>query len=78
MGGSVTTTGRKLRENIFGLRSAAFEVRYDPGAEAFDFITQGYGHGVGMSQVGAKHLANDGWDHVEILEHYYTGAQVTS
>ena len=78
VGGSVTTTGRKLRENIFGLRSAAFEVRYDPGAEAFDFITQGYGHGVGMSQVGAKHLANDGWDHVEILEHYYTGAQVTS
>ncbi len=78
VGGSVTTTGRKIRENILGLRSTAFEVRYDPGAEAFDFTTRGYGHGVGMSQVGAKRLANAGWDHAAILEHYYTGAEVTS
>ena len=75
IGGTVTTTGRKLRENIFGLRSAAFEIEYDPGADRFTFTTRGYGHGVGMSQVGAKHLANDGWDHTEILEHYYSGAQ---
>lgn len=74
---AVTTTGRKLRESVFSLRSTAFEVRYDPGAESFDFITQGYGHGVGMSQVGAKYYANQGWDHVEILEHYYPGAIVT-
>ena len=78
MGGTVTTTGRKIRENILGLRSTAFEVRYDPGAAAFDFTTRGYGHGVGMSQVGAKHLANAGWDHTAILEHYYSGAEVTS
>lgn len=75
IGGTVTTTGRKLRENIFGLRSAAFEIEYDPGTDRFTFTTRGYGHGVGMSQVGAKHLANDGWDHTEILEHYYSGAQ---
>lgn len=75
IGGTVTTTGRKLRENIFGLRSAAFEIQYDSGADRFAFTTRGYGHGVGMSQVGAKHLANDGWDHTEILEHYYSGAQ---
>ena len=74
---AVTTTGRKLRESVFSLRSTAFEVRYDPGAESFDFITQGYGHGVGMSQVGAKYYANQGWDHVEILEHYYPGATVS-
>ena len=78
VGGTVTTTGRKIRENILGLRSTAFEVRYDPGAAAFDFTTRGYGHGVGMSQVGAKHLANAGWDHTAILEHYYSGAEVTS
>ena len=74
---AVTTTGRKLRESVFSLRSTAFEVRYDPGAESFDFITQGYGQGVGMSQVGAKYYANQGWDHVEILEHYYPGATVS-
>lgn len=76
IGGTVTTTGRKLRENVFGLRSAAFEVAYDAGADRFTFTTRGYGHGVGMSQVGAKRLASAGWNHIEILEHYYSGAEV--
>ena len=72
----VVTTGRNLRENILGLRSTAFEVQYDPGADAFDFTTWGYGHGVGMSQVGAKYYAQEGWSYVDILEHYYSGASV--
>ena len=72
----VTTTGRNLRENILGLRSTAFDIRYDPGAEAFEFTTRGYGHGVGMSQVGAYYCAQNGWDYVEILEYYYSGAYV--
>lgn len=76
IGGTVTTTGRKLRENVFGLRSAAFEVAYDAGTDRFTFTTRGYGHGVGMSQVGAKRLASAGWNHIEILEHYYSGAEV--
>lgn len=76
IGGTVTTTGRKLRENVFGLRSAAFEVSYDAGTDRFTFTTRGYGHGVGMSQVGAKRLASAGWNHIEILEHYYSGAEV--
>lgn len=29
-----------------------------------------------MSQVGAGYYAKQGWDHVEILEHYYSGAVV--
>ncbi len=79
-GDAIQITGRVMREKImdFGLRSASFEVSYSSDTDKFTFTTYGYGHGVGMSQVGAKHLANDGWDHVEILEHYYTGAQVTS
>ena len=72
----VTTTGRNLRENILGLRSTAFDIRYDPGADAFEFTTRGYGHGVGLSQVGAYYCAKNGWDYVEILEYYYPGTQV--
>jgi stage II sporulation protein D len=40
------------------------------------FAGQGYGHGVGMSQSGAKGMAQNGYTYDEILEYYYTGAQV--
>lgn len=38
----------------------------------FTFYVFGYGHGVGMSQVGADYLAkNEGMSYAEILAHYY-------
>lgn len=37
----------------------------------FTFYVFGYGHGVGMSQTGANHLASLGWSWAEILSHYY-------
>ncbi len=37
----------------------------------FTFYVFGYGHGVGMSQVGANYLAQQGWTAAEILAHYY-------
>ncbi len=79
IGGSsgVKTTGRNLRENILGLRSTAFEIDYDSGSDTFEFTTRGYGHGVGLSQVGAYLYAQDGWDYIEILEHYYPGTEVS-
>lgn len=36
----------------------------------------GYGHGIGMSQSGAKGMAEAGFDYEEILKHYYTGVEV--
>jgi stage II sporulation protein D len=39
---------------------------------------EGWGHGVGMSQWGARIMAEDGASHAEILEHYYSGAVVAS
>lgn len=33
----------------------------------------GYGHGVGMSQAGAKYMALDGKDYIDILDLYYNG-----
>lgn len=77
--GSVTTTGRNLRESVLGtttLRSVAFEVYYDADGDKFVFTTWGYGHGVGLSQVGAKLMADDGYNYIEILESYYPGAEV--
>ncbi len=71
-------TGRKVREGLLQskIRSAAFEVEYDSSNEVFIFTTFGYGHGVGMSQLGANYYAQQGWSYDEILEHYYSGARV--
>ncbi|PHV71880.1 hypothetical protein CS063_03075 [Sporanaerobium hydrogeniformans] len=37
---------------------------------------QGFGHGVGMSQSGAKGMAKAGYNYREIIEYYYTGVRV--
>ena len=71
--------GRVVRENLLQskIRSAAFTVEYDESAEVFIFTTYGYGHGVGMSQLGANYYAKQGWTYDEILEHYYSGTKVS-
>jgi stage II sporulation protein D len=46
-------------------------------SEIFTFRGAGIGHGVGMSQYGAKHMAEDGKSCEEILKHYYTGIDIT-
>lgn len=74
--GNVTTTGRNLRENVLSLRSHAFEIEYDEAGRIFTFTTYGYGHGVGMSQAGANFYAQQGWDYIDILTHYYSGTTV--
>lgn len=45
----------------------------DPSKKIY-FVGQGFGHGIGMSQYGAKNMANDGKSYEEILLHYYQGA----
>jgi len=48
-----------------------------PSDDEFLFVGSGFGHGVGMSQWGAKAYADDGWDYRDILLHYYRGADLT-
>lgn len=68
-----TVQGTTLRKAL-GLRSACFTVAYQSGT--FSFTTKGYGHGVGMSQWGAKALAEQGADYRAILVHYYPGTEL--
>lgn len=37
---------------------------------------KGYGHGVGMSQYGAKGMAEAGFKYTDILKYYYTGVDI--
>lgn len=42
----------------------------------FTFVGQGWGHGVGMSQTGARGMADAGFSYRSILTYYYTGTQI--
>lgn len=71
--GDVTLSGRQLREALgeSTLRSTLFELRGGQGD--FVFVGSGSGHGVGMSQWGARALAQRGEDYRSILEAFYPG-----
>ncbi len=71
--GSVTMTGRELR-SLFGLSSSKFDVSVED--DKLVFISNGYGHGVGLSQYGANGMGEKGYRYDQILEHYYTGIQL--
>lgn len=73
-----TIDGRVIRETVLGysLKSAAFELKYDKNSDKFIFTTYGHGHGVGMSQYGAKALAENGYSYKQILQHYFTGVEI--
>ncbi|MDR1066317.1 MAG: SpoIID/LytB domain-containing protein [Clostridiales bacterium] len=44
--------------------------------DSVTFIGKGWGHGVGMSQYGAKGMAEEGYSYDQILRHYFTGIEV--
>ena len=46
------------------------------GKTEFTFEGRGYGHGVGMSQWGAKEMADQGFTYKDILSYYYRGTRV--
>jgi len=56
------------------LKSTLFEVKRE-GA-AFVFRGAGFGHGVGMCQLGAIGMAEAGKTHDVILGHYYRGTHL--
>lgn len=73
-----TIDGRTIREKVLGysLKSAAFDLKYDKSSDKFIFTTYGHGHGVGLSQYGAKALAENGYTYKQILQHYFTGVEI--
>ena len=71
--GDKTYTGEQLRKRL-GLRSTMFRITKTDNGLCFD--TEGYGHGVGMSQYGADIMAKQGKTTAQILLHYYTGVKI--
>lgn len=60
--------------NKLGLRSTDFNLTQVGTNVIID--TKGYGHGVGMSQYGALGMAKEGYNYKQILEYYYSGAEI--
>ncbi|MBC7542612.1 MAG: SpoIID/LytB domain-containing protein [Candidatus Sericytochromatia bacterium] len=80
-GGTATFEASKLRFAI-GLHSTFFNVG-KAGAQAhglagtgayFQFAGRGWGHGLGMSQWGARGMADKGFTYKQILSHFYPGS----
>jgi len=64
------------------LKSSAFTVETKnvrngvPGR--FILHGRGWGHGVGLCQIGAAVMGEQGYSYKQILKHYYTGAEISS
>lgn len=56
------------------LRSTHFALR-DLGS-SYEFTGQGWGHGVGLCQYGARGMSMQGFSGPEILQYYYPGAEL--
>lgn len=73
----VTATG--LEERIINqpILTSTEIIPVDVGIPTeYIFTGTGYGHGVGMSQYGAKGMAEAGYNYEQILKHYFTGTTV--
>ncbi|HOU53784.1 MAG TPA: SpoIID/LytB domain-containing protein [Myxococcota bacterium] len=68
----------RIRKALGGLRSSlvVFERAREGGQEGFRFTGGGFGHGVGMCQVGAIGRAQAGQDAATILKAYYPGTEL--
>ena len=75
---SLNINGKKFKgseiKSIFKLRSTSFSIEIKE--DKVNFIVNGFGHGVGMSQYGANGMAKEGYDYKDILKHYYKNCEI--
>ena len=73
------STMRHLR-NIIAIGTVLGALAAAPFAHAatqYHVLGHGWGHGIGMSQYGAKGFAERGTSHTDIIKHYYSGSTVS-
>ena len=65
-----------LSPDAYDVPEEANELLNDPDNNNFIFIGKGWGHGIGMSQWGAKCLAEAGGSYEQIITSYFTGVSL--
>ncbi|HEY3803604.1 MAG TPA: SpoIID/LytB domain-containing protein [Kofleriaceae bacterium] len=73
-GTALVTGDLHIRRLLGGLKSTLFEVTRD--GDTFVFRGAGFGHGVGMCQLGAIGMAEAGRSDDNILAHYFRGTHL--
>ncbi|WP_214480760.1 SpoIID/LytB domain-containing protein [Bacillus sp. SM2101] len=58
------------------LKTKTSTALYPTFTQAYQFSGDGWGHGLGMSQWGARSMASAGYTYDQILKHYYIGIEV--
>lgn len=86
--GVMTISGKDAR-NALGIRSTLFTLQpvlsrvaaaggsLPTVPSSFNLVGRGYGHGIGLSQWGAKVFAERGYNYLQILTHYYQGVALS-
>jgi len=72
--GGVTIKGTDFRK-MYNLNSHKFTISFKGDQVIIETI--GYGHRVGMSQLGANSMAKEGSSYKEILAHYYLDTEIS-
>lgn len=72
----IKVVSKEKARTFLGFASSLYTVTYDPVSDTYTFSGMGNGHGIGLSQIGARNRANAGQKFDEILTFYYTGTQV--
>ena len=72
--GTTQVTGKQIRK-VLDLRSTLFRIQAN--GNSIRIYGRGFGHGLGLSQWGAYHLAKQGVDYHQILAHYYQEAKLS-
>jgi len=59
------------------LYSSCFVVKKDESKDVFTFYGSGWGHGVGLCQIGAAGMILSGKNHEEVLKHYFPHTEIS-
>jgi stage II sporulation protein D len=74
--GTLVLEGRRLREALGNEVIRSMDVEISADAQGFTFVGRGWGHGVGLSQWGAKEMADLAYSYRDILKFYYPLADI--
>ncbi len=85
-GGSRKVVKTEDLRDIFNLRSAKIEIKEQPSqmksgdknsvVRMFEIRGNGFGHGLGLSQYGAKAMAEGNYRYDQIVLHYFSGTEL--
>jgi stage II sporulation protein D len=65
-----------FRERVGYTRLKSLAFAFERTRDGWEIEGKGFGHGAGLCQWGARLYAEQGWDFVRILQHYYPGTDL--